>query len=275
MLKRKKSICFLLVMLIFSAALVVGCTPADPVKPDSGAPEFDAKLLENYPEYCGLDASNGLDVYVWQMAARSYSFGVLPHSETPRESFSEELMFMKGVNAPEMRKILEAYHIDKSQIHIIPWQNPISSYIGDYWMIREGEDPAQVKEEYVDFIEIMLFGEYMYPVIDTVVFDVDEDGKDEYCVLGPGPTSGVFSFTFYAFDTESEQPKYEQVFVTEFYYLSFVRDFLSNSVYIKGVTQGEEPQTHYYAPIIQNGQVLLEKTEYEPSVNFSVHIPIQ
>ena len=112
-------------------------------------------------------------------------------------------------------------------------------------------------------------------MIDTVVFDVDGDGKDEYCVLGPGSTSGVFSFTFYAFDTESELPKYEQVFVTEFYYLSFVRDFLSNSVYIKGVTQGEEPQTHYYAPIIRNGQVLLEKTEYEPPVNFSVHIPIQ
>ena len=275
MLKCKKSICFLLAMLIFSAALVVGCTPADPVGPDSGAPEFDAQLMEKYPEYCKLDTSNGLDVYVWQMAARSYSFGVLPHSDIPRESFSEELMFMKGTNAQEMRKILEAYNVDKSQIHIIPWQNPISSYIGDYWMIHEGEDPARVKEEYVEFIEIMLFSEYVYPVIDAVVFDVDGDGKEEYCVLGPGPTSGIFSFSFYAFDTESEQPKYEQVFVTEFYYLSFVYDFQSDSVYIKGVTQGEEPQTHYYIPVIQNGQVTLEKTEYEPPVNFIVSIPVQ
>ena len=274
-MKCKKSICFLLVMLIFSAALIVGCTPADPMEPDTGTPHFNAHLLETYPEYCGLDASNGLDVYVWQMAAHSYSFGVLPHSETPRESFSEELMFMKGINAQEMRKILEAYHVDKNQIHIIPWQNPISSYIGDYWMIQEGEDPAQKREEYVEFIEIMLFSEYVPLVIDAAVFDVDGDGKEEYCVLGSGPTSGIFSFSFYAFDTESEQPKYEQVFITELYYLSFVYDFQSDSVYIKGVTQGKEPQTHYYVPIIQNGQVTLEKTEYEPPVNFTVSIPMQ
>ena len=275
MLKCKKSICFLLVMLIFSAALIVGCTPADPVKPDSSAPEFDAQLLEKYPEYCGLDASSGLDVYVWQMAAHSYSFGVLPHSETPRESFSKELMFMKGVNAQEMRQILAAYNIDKSQIHIIPWQNPLSSYIGDCWMIYEGEDPAQKQEEYVEFIEIMLFTEYAYPVIDTEVFDVDGDGKEEYCVLGYGPTSGIFSFSFCAFGTESEQPKYESVFVTEFYYLSFVYDFRSDSVYIKGVTQGDDPQTHYYIPIIQNGKVTLEKTEYEPPVSVTVLTPAQ
>lgn len=275
MRSNKKSFFSLLVLLILIFALAAGCTPAAPVKPDTDAPTVDTKLLETYPEYFGLDASNGLDVYVWQMAARSYSFGVLAHSETPRESFSEELMFMKGVKAQEMRKILEAYHIDKSQIHIIPWQNPVSSYIGDYWMIREGEDPAQIKEEYVEFIEIMLFGEYVYPVIDTVVLDVDGDGKEEYCVLGPGPTSGIFSFTFYAFDTESEQPKYEQVFVTEFYYLSFVYDFQRGSIYIKGVTQGEEPQTHYYAPIIQNGQVTLERTEYEPPVDVTVFIPTQ
>lgn len=156
MLKCKKSICFLLVMLIFSATLFVGCTPADQVLPDDGTPDFDEQLLEKYPEYCELDASNGLDVYVWQMAAGRYSFGVLPHSETPRDYI--ELIGLKGTNTQEMRQILSAYNIDKSQICIIPWQNLLSSYLGEYWVVREGEDPAQKREDYVKAIEAMLFG---------------------------------------------------------------------------------------------------------------------
>lgn len=154
---RKKSVFCSLVLLILSLAMMIGCTS---VKPNTGVSDFDAELLEKYPEYCGLDASNGLDVYVWQMAAGLYSFGVLPHSETPRESISEELMglmHLKGANKQEMRQILAAYNIDQSQIYIIPWQNPISSYMGAPWIVRDGEDPAQKLEDYVQSIEKMLF----------------------------------------------------------------------------------------------------------------------
>ena len=151
---RKKSTFCSLVLLILSLAMMIGCTT---VKPNTGAPLFDAELLEKYPEYCGLDASNGLDVYVWQMAAGSYSFGVLPHSETPPENSSKVLMSLKGADKQEMRQILAAYNIDKSQIYIIPWQNFISSYIGEPWIVREGEDPEQKMEDYVQSIERMLF----------------------------------------------------------------------------------------------------------------------
>lgn len=158
MLNCKKCVFSILVLLILTFALVAGCTPVAPVNPDTDAPKVDTKLLETYPEYFGLDVSNGLDVYVWQMSAGSYSFGVLSHSEIPRESFSEELMFMKGTNAQEMHQILASYDIDESQIHIIPWQNPISSYFGPWWIVREGEDLAQKQEEYVKLIKTMLFG---------------------------------------------------------------------------------------------------------------------
>ena len=34
------------------------------------------------PQYFDLDDSNGLDVYVWQLAENSYYFGLLPHTAT-------------------------------------------------------------------------------------------------------------------------------------------------------------------------------------------------
>ena len=259
----KKSVLCILVMLILTVALLAGCAPAEQVQPPISAPKADADLMETHSEFFGLDASNGLDVYVWQMAKHAYSFGVLPHSETPRDWICEELMNMGGTGAAQMRQILASYNIDKSQIHIIPWQTPLSSYIGDYWIVREGEDAGQVREEYLKFLETMLFGGYSYPVFADCVFDVDNDGKEEYCVLSGGPTSGVFSFMFSAFDAGFTQPKYEQVFCTEFYYLSFRYDFRTDRMYIRAVTQEEEPEIYYYDVVIEDGEVQLELTDYD------------
>lgn len=259
MLNCKKSVCCILALLILAGALIAGCTHAEPVQPGSSVPEADAQLMEAYSEFFGLDASNGLDVYVWQMAKHAYSFGVLPHSETPRDWICDELMDMGGVGAAQMRQILASYNIDKSQIHIIPWQNPFSSYIGGFWSIAEGEDVGQVKEEYLKFLETMLFAEPSYPIFADGVFDVDNDGKEEYCVLSGGPTSGVFS----AFDAGSAQPKYEKAFSTEYYHLSFRYDIRTDRMYIRAVTQGEEPEIYYYDAVIENGEVKLELTDYD------------
>ena len=261
-LKCTKIVRFLLIVLIL-AAFAAGCAPAESAQPGNSVPKADAELMETYSEYFGLDASNGLDVYVWQMAKHAYSFGVLPHSETARDGFCMDLMNMKGTNAAQMRQILATYDLDKSQIHIIPWQNPLSSYIGDYWIIHEGEDNAQIREEYLKFLETMLFGGSEYPLFGDCVFDVDNDGKEEYCVLSGGPTSGVFSFMFSAFDAQSTQPKYEKVFRTEFYYLSFCYDFRTDRMYIRAVTQEDEPTTYYYDVVIEDGEVKLELTDYE------------
>lgn len=37
-----------------------------------------ADLQNIYPQYFWLNTTNGLDVYVWQMSADSYSRGLLP-----------------------------------------------------------------------------------------------------------------------------------------------------------------------------------------------------
>lgn len=256
---KKVILCILALML-----LLAGCAPAEPSQPDN---EINPKeqLMEKYPEYFGLDTSEGLDVYVWQMAKNSYSFGLLPHQETPRDALDTSLWELKGTTPAEMREILTSYDVNQSWIHIIPWQNPLSSYWMEYWRVREGEDLAAKQKAYVKFVEMMLFMPSEYtPVLADMVFDADGDGSADYCTLSAGPTSGAFSFIFRVFNPQSETPKYEQTFQMEHCQLSFRYDFIGDCVYIKAVTLEEEPQTYYYRPVIQNGQVTIEKTDYKP-----------
>ena len=116
-------------------------------------------LKRSVPEYFNLNHSKGLDVYVWQMANNHYSFGLMPHSETQRDWISEDLMNLKGINAEEMRLILSTYGIPQDEIYVIPWQNPLSSYIGEYWIITDGEDIEQKRNAYVQNLRDMLFSQ--------------------------------------------------------------------------------------------------------------------
>lgn len=220
------------------------------------------QLMDKYPEYFGIDASNGLDIYVWQMAENSYSFGLLPHTETQRDWLSSELLNLQGTDANEIRQILSTYDIDESDIKIIPWQNPISSYIGDYWMISEGESIEEKQKDFIAFVENMIFVEqavpssYGYTIYDSLIFDVDGDGKDEQCVLGHGRTSGLFTFTFSAREVGDEQPKYSNVFCTAWYDLSFIRCD-DGVVRVQGIDQAEVPQTHLFDIAIIDGNIHL------------------
>jgi hypothetical protein len=140
--------------------LMAGCTSAEPSKPKETI-KPDAQLMEQYPEYFGLDVSSGLDVYVWQMAKNSYSFGLLTHPETPREWICDETMMLmnKGnLNAAQMRVILSTYPIGEEDIYIVPWQNPLSSYLGDWQIIEPGKDMEAVRKAYIESVRQMLFG---------------------------------------------------------------------------------------------------------------------
>ena len=119
----------------------------------------ESVLREKYPEYYDLPTSKGLEVYVWQMAPNSYSCGVM--EGTNREKTLEEMMNLKGASIDEMKAILSSYVIPKEDIIIIPWQNPISSYLGEYWISLKDEDPDSVarrRQEYVDNLRDMLLG---------------------------------------------------------------------------------------------------------------------
>ena len=139
---------FLLIML---AALLIfsGC----------GAQITDeqAALKEKYPEYFDLDASAGLDVIVWQLAEDNFSFGLLTHYDGERDRLSKELLDLRGTTAEQMKIILSSYKIDKLSVCIIPWQNPMSSYVGDFWTADEGEDLNAKQAAYIAQIREMLF----------------------------------------------------------------------------------------------------------------------
>ncbi|MBP5269816.1 MAG: hypothetical protein ILO42_02530 [Clostridia bacterium] len=108
-------------------------------------------------DYLGLDASNGLDVIVWQMARGSYSFGLLEHSETERDWLSPELLNLRGVNASRMRQILSEYDATPESVYVIPWENPISSYIPDCFITDPGGSSENRFEEYIAAVRGMLF----------------------------------------------------------------------------------------------------------------------
>ena len=114
-----------------------------------------AALKEEYPQYFDLDASNGLDIVVWQMGKDSYDFGLLPHSEEKRDWLDEDLMALKPVSAAQMRIILSTYKIDKSKMEIVIWQNPFSSYIPED-LIGHGGDAPFLTMEYKNKIRRML-----------------------------------------------------------------------------------------------------------------------
>ena len=225
---------------------------------------FDLQPLRaQYPEYFDLDASTGLDVYVWQMSPDSYYFGLLPHTASPRDSTAQELLALRGASSEQMRYILAAYALDPDDIHVIPWQNPISSYIPECWIVTEnGESLEEKQAQYIETVSTMLFGEGDtllhddYPIYDSIVFDVDGDGIDEVCVLGFGRTSGLFTFTFRAAEIGADTLKYDTFFCTEWYDLSFIRED-DGVVRVQGVDQKDPPQTHLFDIAIVDGSIQL------------------
>ena len=135
-------------------------SPANSLSPGEDATEAVdlAALRAKYPEYFDLSTLKGLEVYVWQMAPDSYSCGVLPG--TNREKTLEELMKLKGAAADEMKAILSSYDINERDIVIVPWQNPISSYLGEHMISFDDEEPAAAakrRQDYIDMIRDMLF----------------------------------------------------------------------------------------------------------------------
>lgn len=225
---------------------------------------FDLQPLRaQYPEYFDLDASAGLDVYVWQMAPDSYYFGLLPHTASPRDSTAQELLALRGASSEQMRYILAAYALDPDDIHVIPWQNPISSYIPECWIVTEnGESLEEKQAQYIETVSAMLFGERDtllhddYPIYDSIVFDVDGDGIDEVCVLGFGRTSGLFTFTFRAAEIGADTLKYDTPFCTEWYDLSFIRED-DGVVRVQGIDQKDPPQTHLFDIAVVDGSIQL------------------
>ena len=61
-----------------------------------------------------------------------------------------------------MREILATYDISEEEIFIVPWHNPLSSYIGGVFGIENGETDEHVMVKtnaYIEYVREMLFDE--------------------------------------------------------------------------------------------------------------------
>ena len=87
-----------------------------------------AMLKHKYPEYFKLDASKGVEIYVWQMAEGSYHCGLM--SGTNRTKTKEEIwdLASRPLSIEEAKLILKELGIGKENWSIIAVVQPYSSY---------------------------------------------------------------------------------------------------------------------------------------------------
>lgn len=85
-------------------------------------------LKHKYPEYFKLDASKGVEIYVWQMAEGSYHCGLM--SGTNRNKTDEEIwkLASKPLSVEEAKMILKELGVGKENWSIIAVVQPYSSY---------------------------------------------------------------------------------------------------------------------------------------------------
>ena len=119
--------------------------------------EEQLAIKEENPEFFDIDSTKGLDVIVWQMAEDDYHFAVFDHTETVRDTLSDDYLKYglsgdTGVDAEQMKSILSTYDVKEDDIYVIPWQNPISSYLCDYWIAED----YKTKQDYIISVRRML-----------------------------------------------------------------------------------------------------------------------
>ena len=90
------------------------------------APDLEA-LREEYPEYFGLSAFKGLELYVWQLGPGVLRCGLM--EGTNRNKTSEEILGLRGTTPEEMKRILSTYDVPAEDIAVLPFLHPVSSYI--------------------------------------------------------------------------------------------------------------------------------------------------
>lgn len=92
---------------------------------------------------------------------------------------------------------------------------------------------------------------------DTVSADIDGDGTMEECVLEYGRTSGVFSFTFSA--SKNGRIKYQDTFFPAKWYDLFFVKTSDGKIKVKGLTQGDYPEVHFFDISIKDGHIVLSE----------------
>ncbi len=205
------------------------------------------------------DSSKKYDVYVWQMGKGGFSFGLLESKE--RDWLDDELWDLKGVDASGMRQILIQNNLGPNDINIVPWQNPISSYIGDYWMNWVAMDDATPQKNlYLAMLYDMLFGvseRIYYPsVYESTYFDIDGDGAQELNKIALGLDGDKFTLR-YMVSEDGRALIYDDTYEVAPMSVKLYTD--DGNLRLRGVT--EDGATHIYVITLESGHVKLTEIE--------------
>lgn len=200
-----------------------------------GSVPNEKSLRAKYPDFFGLDAEDGLTVYIWQLAENHYGCYLV---DKATDKWEDKLFaFTYGASIMEMRAILSTYNIEQSKITLRPVCNPSSSYA---YVIDDAYRQKVETEFWSAFVPI----EFSM-IFDEAVFDIDNDGVDEYCVMSAGSTYGFFTFRFSVWEVGKETLKYDTTIYSQFYNLSFQKGE-DGIIRVKGVTRREKPKTHIF-----------------------------
>lgn len=83
--------------------------------------------MDQYPAFCGLDTSNGLDIFVAKFAPDVYSCSLFSSGQIDKDAV--ELLSPNRVDLATMKEIIALYNLSAEAFTVIPYQNPLSSYI--------------------------------------------------------------------------------------------------------------------------------------------------
>lgn len=213
------------------------------------------------PSYFPYDSSRKYDVYVWQMGPNSFSFGLL--ESKPRSWLDDELGDLKGVNASQMRQILLDKNLGPNDVNIVHWHNPVSSYIGDFWVNWQYiDDNAPQENFYYAIVYDMLFGasprRYYPTATETEWFDIDGDGTKEENRIFFGLVDGKFMFRYIIKDDKTVSCN--DIFYTAPMSLKFFTS--EEKLRLRGVT--EDGGVHIYDIVPENGHVKLVEINSTP-----------
>lgn len=215
------------------------------------------KLLEKYPKYLELRPMDDLKVYVWQMAAGSYYWGLMPIGV---EYTLSNFELLEPFNLEELHAIIEVGGLEQDRVTICPIQVPYSSYA------------YTINDAYIHNVTTLFWSwnTESLPVdnrsmIDAAVFDVDGDGKDETCALYYGPTSGIFTFTFSIF--EGDILEYRNTFTANHGKLHFV-ELDDGTLGISHQRNYTEDGPEIYHIVLADGNITLLDESYTTVVAY-------
>ena len=160
---------------------------------------------------------------------------------TSYDALSGQVTYLKyayddGPSAPTQKIVIDAATGEIASLYSVP--------------VEQGKN-AQVD---LDWIETAKIAE--------AVFDVDDDGTMDRCVISDGPTSGLFTFYFTVIPVGTTGFKYQNIFLTEHSALSFPEGYADfQTLTVRAVDPLHETDVKTYSVRIENGEIVLRSAD--------------